>query len=376
MSDDEGGYASSHSSQELFAFDDINNPPESQAPQGVFEAVYQLAEQTSAITVRDSDQVVKIENFVSPDANGKGRVCLEDFNVISVVGKGAYGKVFLVQKKNAAADSAYYAMKVLKKATIVVHTKDAEYTMNERSILEAIKHPFIVKLFYAFQSPSKLYLILSYASGGELFTYLNKERMFTDDVCRFYVSELVLALEHLHSLGIIYRDLKPENIMLDSEGHLLLTDFGLSKVAVDAQSVCGTVEFMAPEILEERGQGYDRTVDFWSLGVMVFDMITGSPPFTGSNRKKIMEAVLKKKPVFPKYMTATTRDLCNKLLKKNPKVRLGSGPGGIQDIKNHAFFQKSNWKTFLAREVDPPYIPPLTSPSDLSNFAAEFTSMP
>jgi serine/threonine protein kinase len=161
--------------------------------------------------------------------------------------------------------------------------------------------------------------------------------------------------------------------MLDDEGHLLLTDFGLSKVAIDARSVCGTVEFMAPEILEER-QSYDRTVDYWSLGVMVYDMIIGSPPFTGSNRKKIMEAVLKKKPNFPNYMTATTKDFCTKLMKKNPKVRLGAN--GVSEIKSHGFFKKTDWKKAFDRLLVPPYIPELKTPQDLSNFSSEFTSMP
>ncbi len=162
---------------------------------------------------------------------GVHRVGLKDFELYSVIGRGAYGKVFLVRKKDDV--SSFYAMKVLRKASLMIHQKDVEHTMNERQILEAIQHPFIVKLFYAFQTSFKLYLILGYAPGGELFTYLAKERMFTEDMVVFYSSELILALDHLHSLGIIYRDLKPENVLLAADGHILLTDFGLSKVAVD-----------------------------------------------------------------------------------------------------------------------------------------------
>ena len=272
-------------------------------------------------------------------------------------------------------------MKVLKKASLKVHQKEAENTMSERSILEAISHPFIVKLYYAFQSPSKLYLILSYAAGGELFNFLAIEKMFSDDVARFYISELLLALDHLHGLGIIYRDLKPENVMLDNVGHVKLTDFGLSKIAIDARSVCGTVEFMAPEILQERNS-YDKAVDYWrfvlsfvlflfSLGIMLYDMITGSPPFTGPNRRKIMERVLTKKPIFPKYMTVTTRDLCTKLLKKDPNFRIGS-----DKIKSHRFFNKLDWAKVLAKEYHPPHVPTFNSPTDLSNFSTEFTSIP
>ena len=146
---------------------------------------------------------------------------------------------------------------------------------------------------------------------------------------------------------------KPENVMLDGKGHLLLTDFGLSKVAIEGQTVCGTAEFMAPEVLDERMR-YGKVVDFWSLGVMLFDMVVGSPPFTGGNRKKIMENVLKKKPVFPKYITQDTRDLCTKLLKKNPDVRLGAK--GIDQIKSHCFFATINWKDALERKLVPPFI--------------------
>lgn len=155
-------------------------------------------------TAGKDDTEVKINNFVSSDIQDSLRVCLDDFNVLSVIGKGAYGKVFLVKKK-LSSKPQFYAMKVLKKASIIVHGKDTEHTKNERSVLEEVRHPFIVKLYYAFQTTSRLYLLLSYASGGELFSYLSKERMFSDDVARFYISELYLAIEHLHSIGIIYR---------------------------------------------------------------------------------------------------------------------------------------------------------------------------
>ncbi|KAF8951324.1 serine/threonine protein kinase psk1 [Haplosporangium bisporale] len=290
----------------------------------------------------------------------------DDFKFLKVIGRGAYGKVYLVRH---IATSALYAMKVLKKASIIVHAKDTECTMSERKILEAIRHPFIVKLHYAFQTDHRLYLILEYAS----------ERMFSEENTAFYAAQLVLALEHLHSLGIIYRDLKPENIMLNAHGDIVLTDFGLSKVPLASEgrtnTVCGTIEYMAPEVLSERVH-YDRSVDWWSLGIVIHDMLTGSPPFVASNRKKTMDAILNKKLNLPYYLSSDAKDLLGKLLKRTPSARLGSGPKGIENIKNHRFFRKINWKLLALRELEPPIVPFLSDPESVENFNSEFTGMP
>ncbi|KAJ3196205.1 Ribosomal protein S6 kinase beta-2 [Irineochytrium annulatum] len=342
----------------------------------------------------DPTILVNVRDYEDPESDSqsqsRGRVGLNDFNLIRVIGKGAYGKVFLVKKKVALPQSVFsdavlkstgklYAMKVLRKASISIHTKLAEHTRNERNVLirlpERIQHQFIVKLYYAFQTPAKLYLILEYASGGELFTHLANERMFSEDVAAFYIGELLLALEHLHSIGIIYRDLKPENVLLDKDGHVMLTDFGLSKVALGTNTICGTIEFAAPEVLEEK-ISYGCAVDYWSLGVMLYDMLIGSPPFTGHNRKKVMEAILKKKLSYPNYISPFAKDILTKLLKKNPAQRLGSGAGGINDIKKHNFFRKLDWESLADRSCVPPIIPQVGSPDDTSNFDAIFTAMP
>ncbi|KAI9209303.1 kinase-like domain-containing protein [Polychytrium aggregatum] len=295
---------------------------------------------------------------------------------MSVIGTGAYGKVFLVKKKT---NSHLFAMKVLKKASIVIHAKETEHTITERSILERVQHPFIVKLHYAFQTSSKLYLILDYCQGGELFSYLAREKMVSEDVAAFYSGELILALEHLHSLGIIYRDLKPENVLLNKDGHVVLTDFGLSKVAVDARTVCGTVEYMAPETINE-STAYDKTVDYWSLGIMIYDMITGSPPFSGNNRKKVMDSILNKKITYPNYISSFAKDLLIKLLRKNPAQRLGHGDNGVAQIKKHGFYRKINWTKLANLDVDVPLKPlgavRLISTDLLANFDSHFTSMP
>ncbi|KAK3057718.1 hypothetical protein LTS18_011498 [Coniosporium uncinatum] len=301
-----------------------------------------------------------------------------DFEPLKVLGKGSFGKVMLVRQK---ASGRLFAQKQLKKASIVVHKKMVERTRTERAILEQVnRHPFVVKLFYAFQDADKLYLILEYASGGELFHHLSAERLFPEPTVSFYMAELVLAISHLHrNLGVVYRDLKPENCLLDSEGHLLLTDFGLSKVAVDEDDRCksflGTVGYMAPEIIQEKEYGF--AVDWWSLGVLGYDLLTGSCPWTGNNTKKIEENVVKKPLSVPYYVGPDAKDLFTRLLRKDPAKRLGSNmPKDLQTIKGHRFFKKWDWKKLEKREIEPPIRPFVGDPEDALNFDEEFTGMP
>ncbi|TPX40195.1 hypothetical protein SeLEV6574_g06740 [Synchytrium endobioticum] len=301
------------------------------------------------------------DNELPPPAT---KVGLADFELLSVIGQGAYGKVYLVRLRDTGR---VFAMKVLKKASIVVHSKMHEHTQNERTILEEVQHcPFIVNLHYAFQTADKLYLVLQYACGGELFTHLGIEGMFSEEQASFYIAELVLALDHLHQLGIIYRDLKPENCLLDAEGHILLTDFGLSKTSLEAKTICGTVEFMPPEIILE--QSYDKSVDFWALGIMTFNLLTGAGPFRSSNPKKLNERIIKAKFECPKYMSSYAKDFCIRLLKKSPAARLGAGRNGIEDIKKHGFFRKIDWKALTNKEVAPPIVPKVESLLDVKNF--------
>ncbi|CAO3651006.1 unnamed protein product [Mucor hiemalis] len=265
-------------------------------------------------------------------------------------------------------------MKVLKKASLVVHGRQAQQAKTERQILEEVRHPFIVKLCYAFQTPTELHMILDYAVGGELFRHLDHEGMFSESMAVFYAGELVLALEHLHSLGIVYRDLKPENCLLDVEGHVVLTDFGLSKVPVDGKTntICGTAEYMAPEIL--MGLEYDITVDWWSLGILLYDMMTGSPPFSSNNRKKTIDSILTKKISMPYYMTADAKDILSKLLRKNPNARLGAKPKRADAIRKHRFFRSIDWAALERREITPPIVPIVTDPESAENFDPLFTT--
>uniref|UniRef100_T1DCI3 Ribosomal protein S6 kinase n=1 Tax=Cupiennius salei TaxID=6928 RepID=T1DCI3_CUPSA len=308
---------------------------------------------------------------------GSGKTGPKDFELLRVLGKGGYGKVFQVRKITGKDSGKVFAMKVLRKASIVKNKKDTAHTKAERNILEAVKHPFIVDLHYAFQTGRKLYLILEFLSGGELFMHLEREIMLMEETACFYLSEILLALQHLHHEGIIYRDLKPENILLDSEGHVKLTDFGLCKESIRDGTIthtfCGTIEYMAPEILTQSGHG--RAVDWWSLGALMYDMLTGSPPFQAENRKKTIEKILKHKLVFPHYVTPDSRDLIRKLLRRPVNQRLGSGPDDAEAIKCHPFFRHINWDDVLARKVDPPFKPPLVSEDDVSQFDPKFTSM-
>ncbi|XP_054838518.1 ribosomal protein S6 kinase alpha-2 isoform X2 [Eublepharis macularius] len=296
------------------------------------------------------------------------------FELLKVLGQGSYGKVFLVRKIKGSDAGQLYAMKVLKKATLKV--RDRVRSKMERDILAEVNHPFIVKLHYAFQTEGKLYLILDFLRGGDLFTRLSKEVMFTEEDVKFYLAELALALDHLHSLGIIYRDLKPENILLDEEGHIKITDFGLSKEAIDhdkrAYSFCGTIEYMAPEVVNRRG--HTQSADWWSFGVLMFEMLTGSLPFQGKDRKETMALILKAKLGMPQFLSIEAQSLLRALFKRNPSNRLGAGLDGVEEIKRHPFFGTIDWNKLYRREIKPPFKPAVGRPEDTFHFDPEFTS--
>ncbi|NWI86467.1 KS6A2 kinase, partial [Pitta sordida] len=296
------------------------------------------------------------------------------FELLKVLGQGSYGKVFLVRKIKGSDAGQLYAMKVLKKATLKV--RDRVRSKMERDILAEVNHPFIVKLHYAFQTEGKLYLILDFLRGGDLFTRLSKEVMFTEEDVKFYLAELALALDHLHGLGIIYRDLKPENILLDEAGHIKITDFGLSKEAIDhdkrAYSFCGTIEYMAPEVVNRRG--HTQSADWWSFGVLMFEMLTGSLPFQGKDRKETMALILKAKLGMPQFLSIEAQSLLRALFKRNPCNRLGAGFDGVEEIKRHPFFVTIDWNKLYRKEIKPPFKPAVGRPEDTFHFDPEFTS--
>lgn len=331
-------------------------------------------------------------DFISPDVcekalDGTGigssldhvvrKMTASDFEPLRCLGKGTFGTVILVRH---ISTGKLYAQKQFRKASLIVRKQLVDQTKTERVILESInRHPFVVKLFYAFQDHEKLYLILEYAQGGELFTRMLTERMLPEETAAFYMAEMVLALEHLHhTVGVVYRDLKPENILLDSEGHLLLTDFGLSKVAVDGHHRCrsmtGTLEYMAPEVLLE--QSYGTAVDWWSFGILGYDLLTGASPFRANCEAKTKEKILKQKLSLPFFMSADARDLLTRLLRKDPKKRLGGCmPKDMEIIKKHRFFRKIDWKKLEKRELEPPIRPVITDAELAENFSTEFTDL-
>ncbi|XP_066254452.1 ribosomal protein S6 kinase alpha-5-like isoform X1 [Euwallacea similis] len=319
--------------------------------------------------------------------SGVDRVDMTDFDLLKVLGTGAYGKVFLVRKRGGSDDGRLYAMKVLKKATIVQKKKTTEHTKTERQVLEAVRdNPFLVTLHYAFQTDAKLHLILDYVAGGELFTHLYQREHFTEEEVRIYIGEIILALEKLHALGIIYRDIKLENILVDESGHIVLTDFGLSKELSRgdgeqrAYSFCGTIEYMAPEVVKGDTQGHDIAVDWWSVGVLTYELLTGASPFTvegeRNTQQEISRRILKTTPPIPDSLGKNVADFISKLLVKDPRQRLGGGEEDAKELKRHPFFKTLDWDKLARKEISAPFVPVIRNELDVSNFSDEFTTMP
>ncbi|XVF24298.1 hypothetical protein REPUB_Repub13aG0115600 [Reevesia pubescens] len=279
-------------------------------------------------------------------------VGLEDFEVLKVVGQGAFGKVYQVKR---SATSDIYAMKVMRKDKIM-EKNHAEYMKSERDILTKVDHPFIVQLRYSFQTKYRLYLVLDFVNGGHLFFQLYRQGLFREDLARIYTAEIVSAVSHLHANGIMHRDLKPENILLDADGHVMLTDFGLAKEFDEntrSNSMCGTLEYMSPEIF--LGKGHDKAADWWSVGILLYEMLTGKPPYTGRNRQKIQEKIIKDKIKLPAYLSSEAHSILKGLLQKEASKRLGSGQE--------------------AREIMPSFLPEVAGNQCVANFEECWTNM-
>ncbi|KAF1957898.1 serine/threonine-protein kinase gad8 [Byssothecium circinans] len=305
--------------------------------------------------------------------NQQKSLSIDDFDLLKVVGRGSFGKVMQVQKRDT---HRIYALKTIRKAHIISRS-EVTHTLAERSVLAQINNPFIVPLKFSFQSPEKLYLVLAFVNGGELFFHLKKEHTFDINRVRFYTAELLCALEYLHGFNIIYRDLKPENILLDYTGHIALCDFGLCKLNMGegdrTHTFCGTPEYLAPELL--LNGGYDKTVDWWTLGVLLYEMLTGLPPYYDENTNEMYRKILHEPLHFPNNLVPpVARDLVSRLLDRDPKRRLGVN--GAAEIKAHPFFHSIDWRKLLDRKYEPSFKPNVTDARDTANFDDEFTSEP
>ena len=296
-------------------------------------------------------------------------ITIDDFDLLKVIGKGSFGKVMQVRKKDT---QKIYALKAIRKSYIVSKS-EVTHTLAERTVLARVDCPFIVPLKFSFQSPEKLYFVLAFINGGELFYHLQQEGRFDLSRSRFYTAELLCALETLHDLDVIYRDLKPENILLDYQGHIALCDFGLCKLNMKDEdktdTFCGTPEYLAPELL--LGQGYSKVVDWWTLGVLLYEMLTGLPPYYDEDVPKMYKKILQEPLRFPDGFDRDAKDLLIGLLSRDPTRRLGRN--GADEIKNHPFFSQLSWKRLWMKGYIPPYKPRVSSAADTSNFDQEFT---
>eukprot|EP00002_Diphylleia_rotans_P035644 TRINITY_DN7799_c0_g1_i2.p1 TRINITY_DN7799_c0_g1~~TRINITY_DN7799_c0_g1_i2.p1 ORF type:complete len:497 (+),score=96.49 TRINITY_DN7799_c0_g1_i2:110-1600(+) len=304
----------------------------------------------------------------------QGHIGLESFDKLSVIGKGGFGKVMVVQKKDS---KRIYAMKVLKKEELI-EQQEVEHVMSEQQVMKRIRHSFIVGLKYSFQTPEKLFMVMDYINGGELFYHLRKECVFSEERARFYAAEIILALEYLHGLDLIYRDLKPENILIDMHGHICITDFGLVKGDMGhgkyTYTFCGTAEYLAPEILENCG--YTKSVDWWSVGILLYEMLVGQTPFLCANHQEMYRRIVTGRLKMPESLAPYAQSLIIGLLEKEPSDRLGGGISDAEEIKSHPFFATIDWCRLVQRRVNPPFRPRVRSPKDISNFDPEFTKEP
>jgi len=304
---------------------------------------------------------------------------INDFQILKVLGKGAYGKVYQVRKINGPGSGQIYAMKAMNKSRICGSKTDVRHTKAERNVLVSVNNdsnPFIVRLHFAFETERRLYLVQEFCCGGELFRRMEFERLMLEKDAIFYLSEIVIALEYLHSKAIVYRDLKTENVMLDKEGHVKLIDFGLSKMGMFDETLtntfCGTVEYMAPEVILRSG-GYGKPADWWSLGIFTFDLLTGRSPFHSNQGKHVTkERILRGKFPTPKILTPEAGDFIRKLLRKQAAKRLGTQ--GAWEVKEHGFFSGIDWDMVAKKQYKPPFEPQVVNETDVQHFDEQFTS--
>eukprot|EP00736_Rhodelphis_marinus_P002926 Rmarinus@m.26781 len=290
---------------------------------------------------------------------------LDDLTMHATLGAGGYGMVKLVE--NRKDPGTRFALKMLNIQHIIRHGQE-EHILDEKIHLHEVNHPFIINLYRTFRDTQYLYMLLELSQGGELFTILRKRKRFDDKAGRFYAASVVLCFEYLHNRHLIYRDLKPENLLLDAEGYLKLADFGFVKRVPDRTfTACGTPEYMAPELLKR--VGYNKGVDYWALGILIYELLTGQTPFVHDDPLRMYEDIIQGVIKFPKHMNKAACDLITNLCRSNPLKRYGCSKNGVADIKQHRWFQGFDWKGLVDRELPAPYVPKLNDPNDTSNFS-------
>lgn len=288
---------------------------------------------------------------------------LEDFDTQKILGTGAFGVVYLTKHLSTGK---FYAMKMLEKEKIV-KLKQIEHSYYEKKILCGLNFPFCVYMKYFFKDNVYLYYILPYVAGGEMFTHLRKLGKFEETSSRFYGAQVILALEYLHACELVYRDLKPENILIERTGYIKLTDFGFCKlIRGRTWTLCGTPEYLAPEIILSKG--YGMSVDWWSLGVLLFEMSAGHPPFYASDPMRIYEKIVAGKYRCPSHFSPELKDLVSRILQIDITRRLGNLKSGALDFKNHKWFREIEWDNLLNCRFPAPFIPKIRSPGDSSYF--------
>jgi len=303
--------------------------------------------------------------------SGSKKLTFENFEFLKVLGKGTFGKVILCREKSS---NHLYAIKILKKE-VIIKKDEVEHTMTENRVLQSTRHPFLIGLKYSFTTQDRLCFVMEYVNGGELFFHLSRDRQFSEDRTKFYGAEIICAIEYLHKRGIIYRDLKLENLLLDKDGHIKIADFGLCKEDIQwgktTKTFCGTPEYLAPEVLEDND--YGRAVDWWGVGVVMYEMMVGRLPFYNRDHDILFELILMEEVRFPRTISDEAKDLLGGLLVKEPLRRLGGGPEDAIAVKTHPFFNSINWSDLEKKRITPPFKPQVVSETDTRYFDSEFT---
>ncbi|KAM9780436.1 serine/threonine-protein kinase N1-like [Neosynchiropus ocellatus] len=342
--------------------DVVDSPAPEQAP---------VIEPPSEPDASDQDQPTRSTRHSLRRA---GRVCLQDFRLIAVLGRGHFGKVLLSEYKRSGS---MYAIKVLKKGDIVARD-EVESLMCEKRIFETVnggRHPFLVNLFACFQTPEHVCFVMEYTAGGDLMMHIHAD-VFSEPRAVFYSACVVLGLQFLHDHKIVYRDLKLDNLLLDTDGFVKIADFGLCKEGMGfgdrTSTFCGTPEFLAPEVLTDTS--YTRAVDWWGLGVLVYEMLVGESPFPGDDEEEVFDSIVNDEVRYPRFLSTEAIGLMRRLLRRNPERRLGSGERDAEDVKKQPFFRGMDWEALLQRKVPPPFVPSIRGKEDVSNFDVEFTA--